>query len=86
MGLEGAVNIIYKKDLEGAATAEERADLHARHTAGLKKSNTAIESAAKFLYDDVIDPAETRGILVKTLDTLPIPARQGLRKRTIEPF
>jgi acetyl-CoA carboxylase carboxyltransferase component len=86
MGLEGAVNIIHKKDLEAAATPEERSDLHARLTAGLKKSNTAIESAAKFLYDDVIDPAETREILIKTLDTLPIPQKRDARKRIIEPF
>ena len=86
MGLEGAVNIIHKKDLEAAASLEERADLHARLTASLKKSNTAVESAAKFLYDDVIDPAETREILIKTLGTLPTPPRRDGRKRIIEPF
>jgi acetyl-CoA carboxylase carboxyltransferase component len=86
MGLEGAVNIIYKKDLDDAATPEERASLHASLTAELKKSNTAIESAAKFQYDDVIDPAETRTILIKTLDTLPIPPKRDGRKRIIEAF
>jgi acetyl-CoA carboxylase carboxyltransferase component len=86
MGLEGAVNIIYKKDLEEAASPEERANLHAGLTANLKKSNTAIESAAKFLYDDVIDPAETRKVLIQTLDTLPVPSKRDVRKRIIEPF
>lgn len=86
MGLEGAVNIIYAKELEAAATLEERAELHASLTAELKRSNTAVESGAKFLYDDVIDPADTRDILVKTLETLPQPAPRTTRKRVIEPF
>lgn len=43
MGLEGAVNIIYKKELDATATPEERAALHADLTAELKRSNTAVE-------------------------------------------
>jgi acetyl-CoA carboxylase carboxyltransferase component len=86
MGLEGAVNIIYAKELEAAATPEERAKMHATLTAELKRSNTAVESGAKFLYDDVIDPADTRDILIKTLETLPQPAPRTTRKRIIEPF
>lgn len=86
MGLEGAVNIIYAKELAAAATPEERAELHAGLTAELKRSNTAVESGAKFLYDDVIDPADTRDILVKTLETLQQPAPRTTRKRIIEPF
>jgi hypothetical protein len=34
----------------------------------------------------VIDPAETRDILLKTLATLPQPAPRTERKRIIEPF
>jgi acetyl-CoA carboxylase carboxyltransferase component len=45
-----------------------------------------VESAAKFLYDDVIDPADTRDILIKTLETLPQAAPRTTRKRVIEPF
>jgi acetyl-CoA carboxylase carboxyltransferase component len=86
MGLEGAVNIIYAKELDAAATPEERAEMHATLTAELKRSNTAVESGAKFLYDDVIDPADTRDILIKTLGTLPQPAPRTTRKRVVEPF
>jgi acetyl-CoA carboxylase carboxyltransferase component len=86
MGLEGAVNIIYAKELEAVATPEERAALHASLTAELKRSNTAVESGAKFLYDDVVDPADTRDILIKTLATVPQPAPRTTRKRIIEPF
>ena len=86
MGLEGAVNIIYKAELDAVADAEERAALHKRLTDALKRSNTAIEVAARYHYDDVIDPADTRDILIKTLATLPPPPPRTTRKRLIEPF
>jgi acetyl-CoA carboxylase carboxyltransferase component len=86
MGLEGAVNIIYKAELDAVADAEERAELHKRLTDALKRSNTAIEVAARYHYDDVIDPADTRDILIKTLATLPPPTPRTTRKRLIEPF
>jgi acetyl-CoA carboxylase carboxyltransferase component len=85
MGLEGAVNIIYRAELEAAAEGE-RAPLHKRLTDELKRSNTALEVAARYLYDDVIDPADTRGILIKTLATLQPPPARTTRKRLIEPF
>ena len=65
--------------------ARVRAEYRAR-TADLRKSHTAVEGAAKFGYDDVIDPADTRDILVRTLATLPPPSPRSERKRTIEPF
>ncbi|MFO1159197.1 MAG: carboxyl transferase domain-containing protein [Reyranellaceae bacterium] len=85
MGLEGAVNIIYRAELEAAAESE-RAALHKDLTDALKRSNTALEVAARYLYDDVIDPADTRDILIKTLATLPPPPPRTTRKRLIEPF
>ncbi len=86
MGIEGAVNIIYRQQLEAAKDAEARAALHLRLTNEIKQSNTALEVAGRFLYDDVIDPADTRDILLKTLATLPPPAPRTTRKRLIEPF
>jgi acetyl-CoA carboxylase carboxyltransferase component len=86
MGLEGAVNIIYRAELEAESDAEKRAELHKRLTDGLKRSNTALEVAARYLYDDVIDPADTRAALIKTLATLPPAAPRTTRKRFVEPF
>ena len=80
MGLEGAVNIIYAKELEAAATPQERGELHARLTAELKRSNTAVESAAKFLYDDVIDPADTRRWIMSALKSIPAPPPRTEKK------
>ena len=86
MGLEGAVNIIYKDELDAESGTDERAGLHKRLTDELKRSNTALEVGARFLYDDVIDPADTRDILIKTLATLLPPPPRTTRKRLIEPF
>jgi len=55
-------------------------------TDALKRSNTAIEVAARYHYDDVIDPADTRDILIKTLATLAPRPPRTTRKRLIEPF
>jgi acetyl-CoA carboxylase carboxyltransferase component len=67
MGIEGAVNIIYKAELDAIADPAERAAQHKQLTDTLKRSNTATEVAARYLYDDVIDPAETRGLIASTL-------------------
>lgn len=86
MGLGGAVNILYKHELDAIADPVARAARHAELTEALKREHTAIEAAAKFVYDNVIDPAETRDLLLRTLQTLPVPAPRTDRKRIIEPF
>ncbi|TXL71835.1 biotin carboxylase [Vineibacter terrae] len=86
MGLEGAVNIIYRRELDAIVDTEERAAQHRHLTDELKRRNTAVEAAARFLYDDVIDPAETRDILLNTLATVPPPPPRTTRKRLIEPM
>ncbi len=51
MGLEGAFNIIYRRELDDVADPAARAALHAELTADLKRANTATEVAARFQYD-----------------------------------
>ena len=84
MGLEGAASIIHKTALEAAPDASARSQLHARLTAELRQMNTAIETAGRFEYDEVIDPADTRAMLVRTLDRLPLPLPRVGRKRTVD--
>src|SRR6185295_2109472 len=86
MELEGATNIIYRKELDAAGDPATRAGLHAEFTAELRRYNTALEVAGRFRYDDVIDPADTRAILALTLDRLPPPAPRAGRKRTVDPW
>lgn len=86
MGLEGAVSILHKRELEAIADPAARASRHRELTDRLKQEHTAIEAAGKYVYDDVIDPTDTRAILLNTLRTLPPAPARSERKRVIEPF
>lgn len=84
MGLEGAAAIIWKKELEAIADEAARRARHLELTERLMRMNTAEEVAGRFEYDDVIDPADTREYLAKTLRALPkAPPRDG-RKHVVD--
>ena len=70
MGPEGAVNIVFRKELEGLkgdALAKRRAELVADYR---KKFANPYIAAKKGYLDDVIEPQETRPVLVKALEAL----------------
>jgi acetyl-CoA carboxylase carboxyltransferase component len=66
MGLEGAVRLGLAKELAAMPEAE-REDAVARHTADYQKHAKALNAARVFEIDDVIDPAETRGLVAATI-------------------
>lgn len=68
MGLEGAVEIAYGREIAAQPSPEAQAGLRAAHLARLRHEGSALETAARFLYDDVIDPADTRRLLELTMD------------------
>jgi acetyl-CoA carboxylase carboxyltransferase component len=68
MGLEGAVELGYRKELTAAAEGAERDALRARLVAEQYAKGKAIEMASTLEIDAVIDPAETRRWLEATLD------------------
>jgi acetyl-CoA carboxylase carboxyltransferase component len=86
MGLEGAVNIIYRKELAAIDDAAARAAFHLDKTDALKRANTAMSAAGRFDVDDVIDPADTRRVLAQTLARLAPPAPRTARKHPVDPF
>ncbi len=70
MGADGAVNILFRRDLE-KGTAEEQEKLRARLTDDYRREFLNPYLAAERGYiDDVIDPAETRARLVSGLALL----------------
>jgi acetyl-CoA/propionyl-CoA carboxylase carboxyl transferase subunit len=70
MGADGAVNILYRRDLE-AAPPEEREALRGRLTAEYRTEFLNPYLAAERGYiDDVIDPAQTRARLLAGLKML----------------
>jgi acetyl-CoA/propionyl-CoA carboxylase carboxyl transferase subunit len=79
MGAEGAVNIVFKKEIEQADDpAARRGDLITEYR---EKFSTPYAAAERGFIDDVIEPGETRPRLIKALRMLStkreaIPARK----------
>ncbi len=67
MGLEGAVRLALRKELEEIADEGEREARVRELTAAAEENAKALNAATVFEVDDVIDPAETRGVIAKTL-------------------
>jgi propionyl-CoA carboxylase beta chain len=67
IGAEGAVNIVFRKELEGAADPDaRRAELIAEYTEQFANPYTAAERG---YVDDVIEPRRTRPVLIGALET-----------------
>lgn len=62
MGLEGAVKLGYRKELEAIADAEARAAQFDAMVADAYARGTALNTATYFEIDDVVDPAATRDL------------------------
>jgi acetyl-CoA carboxylase carboxyltransferase component len=67
MGLEGAVRLALRKELEAIADEAEREQRVRDLTAAAEANAAALNAAMLFEIDDVIDPAETRGLIAATL-------------------
>ena len=67
MGLEGAVRLGMRKELEAIEDDDEREARVRAATAAAQENAKALNAATLFELDDVIDPAETRGLIVNTL-------------------
>jgi propionyl-CoA carboxylase beta chain len=79
MGPEGAVNIIYRRDLEKSPTPEERrGKLIDDYKARFANPYTAAERG---YVDDVIVPHETRPKLITALHTLQTKRQAGPKRK-----
>jgi acetyl-CoA carboxylase carboxyltransferase component len=71
MGLEGAVRLGYRKELEACASEDEREVLFAELVDRLYEHGKALSIAEYFEIDDVIDPADTRRWITTLLESAP---------------
>ncbi|WP_102143584.1 carboxyl transferase domain-containing protein [Mycobacterium hubeiense] len=71
MGLEGAVRLGMRKELEAIADEDEREERVRQATAAAQDNAKALNAASMFEIDDVIDPAETRSLISATLAAAP---------------
>jgi acetyl-CoA carboxylase carboxyltransferase component len=81
MGLEGAVRLGYRKELEAITDPEQRQAAFDRMVAQSYENGKAINMASFLEIDDVIDPAETRRWVLRGLRSTPARARRQGRKR-----
>lgn len=76
MGAEGAVGVLYKREIAAAADPKKKAaELAADYRA---QFSSPYEAAAKAMINDVIEPAQTRGLVAMAL-------RNTLSKRETRP-
>ncbi len=78
MGLEGAVRLALKKELAAIEDEAEREERVRALVSQAEDNARALNAAMLFEIDDVIDPAETRGLIARTLAAAP-PAEPGAR-------
>jgi len=85
MGLEGAVRLGYRKELEAVTDPMEREALFRKYLDALYARGKAINMGSVLEVDDVIDPAETRRWIMRGLRMAggPMP-REGKRRPHID--
>jgi acetyl-CoA carboxylase carboxyltransferase component len=81
MGLEGAVRLGFKKELEAIENPEKRKAKFEELVAMAYEHGKAINMAAVLEIDDVIDPAETRHWIMCGLRSQPKPDQRTGKKR-----
>ncbi len=85
MGLEGAVRLGFKKELEAINDPDEQKALFDKLVAAAYEKGKAINMASTLEIDDVIDPENTRKWILRGLQvSAPAPARSGKKLRYID--
>lgn len=81
MGLEGAVRLAYRKELDAIADPAERDAAYKRYVADLYEQGKAMNAATFMELDDVIDPAETRRWIMHGVKSARKPKPRSGKKR-----
>ena len=85
MGLEGAVRLGFRRELEAVENPAEREALFASMVDLAYEHGKALNVATAYEIDDVIDPAESRSRIVEALRSSPSPpARTGKKRSCID--
>ena len=71
MGLEGAVRLGYRKELEAVPEGPERDALFEQLVAKMYEIGKATEAASHLEIDAVIDPVDTRAVIIRALNAAP---------------
>ena len=86
MGLEGAVRLGARRELEAIEDEEERETKVQEMTAALHDHAKGLNAATLFEIDDVIDPADSRRLISATFAAAEPAARTGLASQEPRPI
>jgi acetyl-CoA carboxylase carboxyltransferase component len=81
MGLEGAVKLGFRRELEAVEDDDERQKLFEEMVARMYEHGKALNAATYFEIDDVIDPADSRRWITAVLESAPPPPPRTGKKR-----
>jgi acetyl-CoA carboxylase carboxyltransferase component len=81
MGLEGAVRLGFRKELEAEPDPVAREAMFQERVDRLYEQGKAVNTATYFEIDDVIDPADSRRWIATALESAPTPAPRTGKKR-----
>ena len=85
MGLEGAVKLGYRKELEAETDPAKRTALYEEMVARMYEHGKALNMASYFEIDAVIDPFDSRRWVMRGLESAPPPpARTGKKRPCID--
>ncbi len=82
MGLEGAVQLGYRRELDAIEDPAERERVFAEMVERMYEHGQALNAASHFEIDDVIDPADSRRWITTTFAAAPPPAPRTGKKRS----
>ncbi|MGZ4708920.1 MAG: carboxyl transferase domain-containing protein, partial [Acidimicrobiales bacterium] len=81
MGLEGAVRLGFRNELEAEADPVAREAMFQERVDRLYEQGKAVNTATYYEIDDVIDPAESRRWITMALESAPPPSPRAGKKR-----
>ncbi|MGH9084063.1 MAG: carboxyl transferase domain-containing protein, partial [Acidimicrobiales bacterium] len=81
MGLEGAVRLGYRKELDAIDDPAERQRTFEEMVERMYDHGKALNAASHFEIDDVIDPADSRRWISSAFAAAPAPAPRDGKKR-----
>jgi acetyl-CoA carboxylase carboxyltransferase component len=85
MGLEGAVQLGYRRELDAIDDADARETEYQRLVARAYEAGKALNTATYFEIDDVIDPVDSRRRVVNALQAAPpLAPREGKKRPFID--
>jgi acetyl-CoA carboxylase carboxyltransferase component len=85
MGLEGAVKLGFRKELAAIEDPAQRKDVFDKMVAAAYEHGKAVNMAAQFEIDAVIDPVQSRAWIVSALRSAPpAPPRAGKKRPCVD--